>query len=108
MGRDTLGSLEQTVLYVILRLRNEAYGIPIQKEIASQTGKELSFGAIYTTLERLEAKGYVRSWKGEATASRGGRAKKFFAVTGAGQSALHDAERALTALRSGVGAWTSQ
>jgi PadR family transcriptional regulator, regulatory protein PadR len=104
MGILSLGQLEQTVLYAILRLRNNAYGVTIQREIAELLGKEQSFGAIYTTLNRLEEKGYVSSRIGEATAVRGGRAKKYFAVTGAGQSALQNAERALMAMRPGFGA----
>ena len=103
MALDTLGPLEQGVLYAVLRLRNDAYGVAIQKEIADQTGKDVSFGAIYTTLERLENKGFVTSRIGEATAVRGGRAKKYFGVTGAGQSALHASERAFAALRGNFG-----
>jgi PadR family transcriptional regulator, regulatory protein PadR len=103
MGYDTLGPLEQSVMYAILRLRNDAYGVTIQREIASQAGRDMSFGAIYTTLERLEKKGFVNSRTGEATAVRGGRAKKYFTVTGAGQTALHEGERAMAALRGDFG-----
>jgi PadR family transcriptional regulator PadR len=106
MSNDTLGVLEQIVLYAVLRLRNDAYGVTIQREIAEQTGKDYSFGAVYTTLERMERKGFVATRKGEATAERGGRAKKYFSVTGAGQTALHNAERALAAMQGKtVRAW---
>lgn len=100
MGNDTLGVLEQIVLYAILRLRNDAYGVAIQREIAEQTGKDYSFGAIYTVCERLEKKGFLITRKGEATAERGGRAKKYFSVTGSGQTALHNAEGAVAAMQA--------
>lgn len=103
MGYGKFGLLEQSVLYAILRLRTDAYGVTIQREIASQTGKDMSFGAIYTALDRLEKKGFVTSRTGEATAVRGGRAKKYFAITGAGQTALHESERAMAALRGNFG-----
>jgi PadR family transcriptional regulator, regulatory protein PadR len=103
VGQDRLGRLETDVLSVILRLRGDAYGVTIQREIARETGRELSFGTIYTTLERLQGKGFVTSRLGEATAERGGRAKKFFDITGAGQKALHDSERAMAELRGNFG-----
>src|SRR4051812_39984572 len=85
---DYLGEFEQLVLLAILRLRGNAYGMMIRQEIASKTNRFASLGAIYTTLERLEEKGYVSSWLGEATAERGGRAKKYFKVEAAGMAAI--------------------
>jgi PadR family transcriptional regulator PadR len=103
MGNDILGTLEQSVLQAIMRLRDNAYGVKIQAEIGEETAKQLSFGAIYTTLERLENKGFVKSRMGEATAARGGRAKKYFRLTGAGQTALHRSERAIAAANADYG-----
>jgi PadR family transcriptional regulator, regulatory protein PadR len=103
MGLDALGPLEQSVLYAILRLGDDAYGVTIRREIADQTGKDASFGAIYTTLERLEKKGFIRSRMGEATAARGGRAKKYFEVTGAGEAALNNTEKAIAAMSLSFG-----
>lgn len=103
MGNDILGTLEQSVLSAILRLGKNAYGVAIQSEIKEETGRELSFGAIYTTLERLENKGFINSSLGEATAARGGRAKRYFTVNGTGQAALRRTERAITALNADFG-----
>jgi DNA-binding PadR family transcriptional regulator len=92
--------LEQSVLYAILRIRNDAYGVLIHKEIVEQTGNDVSVGAIYTVLSRLEEKGFVTSRLGESTAVRGGRAKRYFTISALGQSVLHETERAMSALRS--------
>ena len=86
--RDCLGSFEQLVLYAILRLGSDAYGVPIHQEIQTCSGRQYSLGAVYTTLQRLEDKGYVSSWTGECTPQRGGRAKKYFRVEAAGSAAL--------------------
>ena len=103
MGNDILGTLEQSVLYAILRLRENAYGVTIQAEIKEATGRALSFGAIYTTLEWLENKGFINARLGEATATRGGRAKRYVSVTGTGQAALHRTERVMAALNTDFG-----
>ncbi|MEM7356374.1 MAG: helix-turn-helix transcriptional regulator [Acidobacteriota bacterium] len=83
-----LRDLEYTLLLALLRLGDEAYGVPIRDEIASRTGRELSLGALYTTLERLEGKGYIESRMGAPTAVRGGRRKKMCRLTSAGKQAL--------------------
>ena len=72
-GNDQLGRFEELVLLALVRLRENAYGVPIRREIADRTGRDVSFGAVYTTLERLERKGYVTSRMGEPTRERGGR-----------------------------------
>lgn len=77
-----------------------AYGVPIWEAVQRATGRSIAMGAIYTTLDRLEEKGYVRSWQGEPTAQRGGRAKRFFVLTGVGEQALRDAENARQTLRA--------
>ena len=102
--KDTskLGELEQLILLVILRLGDDAYGVTMRREALSVAKRELSFGAIYTTLDRLEAKGYVSSTIGGATAERGGRAKRYFVVEAAGRKALTRSLEALNRLAAGV------
>ncbi len=86
---DRLRDLEYTLLLALLRL-GEAYGVPIRDEIAARTGRDLSLGALYTTLERLEGKGFIVSRMGAPTAVRGGRRKKMCRLTPAGKQALAD------------------
>ena len=85
---DFLGSLEQIVMLAVMRLGADAYGMTVRREIEARTGREISIGAVYATLERLEAKGYVSSFTGEPTAERGGRAKRHFEIEAAGHQAL--------------------
>jgi PadR family transcriptional regulator, regulatory protein PadR len=98
----SLGEFEQLVLLAILRLGDGAYGVTIRAEIAACTGREAAPGALYTTLDRLEEKGMVRSRFGDATAQRGGRAKRYFALTRRGHAALVSAQRAYQRLLEGL------
>jgi len=91
-----LGEFEELVLLAILRLDDNAYGVSIRQIIESETGRSTSIGAVYTTLERLQGKGYIRSRQGEATPERGGKAKRYYVVDGAGAEAL---ERAIAVRR---------
>lgn len=86
-----IAEFEELVLLAILKLGSEAYGAAIH-EALEQAGRPTAIGALYTTLSRLEDKGFVTSWMGEATPERGGRAKKFFKVVASGQRALRQAE----------------
>jgi DNA-binding PadR family transcriptional regulator len=95
-GRDRLGRFEEYVLRALVRLRDNAYGVPIRREIVAATGHDVSFGAVYTTLERLERKGYVSSRMGEPTPERGGRAKKYFRIEAPGIRALNDVRETIT------------
>jgi len=79
-----LGEFEYMLLTAAARLGEDAYGAAIRQEIENSTGGRCSIGALYTTLDRLEAKGLVETWMGEATAKRGGRAKRMVRVTGKG------------------------
>ena len=88
MARDALGDIEHFVLAALLRLGGESYGVPILQEISKRTGRTVARSAVYIALRRLEAKGLVISRMGEATATRGGRAKRFFSVTKAGARQL--------------------
>ena len=101
-SRDNLGTVELMVLLSVLRLGDEAYGVPISHEIAEHTGREVMLGSIYASLERLEAKGLVTSRLGEPTAERGGRAKKFFKATARGVREARETQRALLGLARGV------
>lgn len=90
-----LGEFEQFVLLAILRLGEQAYGTTIRKILFDAIQRDVSIGALYTTLTRLEEKGLVRSSLGEATAQRGGRAKKHFEVTAEGRRALMETRQSL-------------
>ena len=97
-NREFLGQHEIIVMLSILRLGRQAYGVPIAEEIASKTGREMLQGSVYATLDRLEAKGLVRSKLGEATPQRGGRAKRYFKLTAEGVRKVSEAQRALESL----------
>jgi PadR family transcriptional regulator, regulatory protein PadR len=79
-----LGEFEYLLLAAAARLGDAAYGAAISAEIDAATGSRCSAGALYTTLDRLEGKGFVKTWMGEATPERGGRAKRMVRVTAAG------------------------
>ncbi|MDR7121838.1 helix-turn-helix transcriptional regulator [Rheinheimera soli] len=103
MAQDKfIGELEQMVLLSVLQLKAEAYGTRIRQYLADTVDRDLSIGALYTTLERLEQKGLLTGRLGEATAERGGRAKKYFAVTAEGQQALIRSKQALDQLWQGL------
>lgn len=103
MDRDHLGGFEHVVLLGLLRLREEnAYGVTVRQEIEARTGREVSIGAVYATLDRLEAKGYVKSRLGDPTPERGGRSKRFFRVTPQGLSVVNRTHRALQSLADGL------
>ena len=97
-----LGDFEQLVLMGVLRLGDTAYGAAIRQEIHARSGRDVSISAVYTTLDRLEGKGLLRSSIGAPTAERGGRRRKFYALRPAGTAALQQAYRAITAMASGL------
>lgn len=97
-GNNRLGRLEELVLLALVRLRENAYGVTIRRELAERTGRDVSFGAVYTTLERLEQKGYVSSRLGDPTPERGGRAKKYFTIEAPGIKALNDTREAIASM----------
>lgn len=100
--KDYLGNFEEIVLLAVLRLGEQAYGAKIRQTVAEATERDVSIGAVYATLDRLERKGYLKSWQGEATPERGGRAKRYFAVEGAGVQALNDTAGARNRLTEGM------
>jgi DNA-binding PadR family transcriptional regulator len=101
-NEPSLGEFEQLVLLAILRLKGEAYGVSIRAEISTRTGREPASGALYTTLDRLEQKGLLKSRIGEPTPQRGGRAKRYYRATASGIAAITRAQRALRNMLDGL------
>jgi len=99
---STLGEFEQVVLLAILRLADEAYAVTVRDEIVRCTGRDVSRGSIYITLDRLETKGYLRSRLADPTPERGGRAKRYYALRPRAVEALRESRRALVALWRGL------
>jgi PadR family transcriptional regulator PadR len=100
---DLLGSLEHIVLLALVRLEANAYGMTIRREIEERTSRKISIGAVYATLDRLEAKGYVRSYLGEPTAERGGRARRLFRIEADGELVLRASQEAIRKMTLGLG-----
>ena len=99
--RGYLGEFEQLVLLAVMRLGPVSYGVTIRQEIEACTGRDVSLGAIYPTLDRLEAKGYVRSCVGAPTGERGGRSKRHIVLEPEGEAALRKSWEMLNALWKG-------
>jgi len=103
MARGTyLGEFELMVLLALIRLEDQAYGVPISREIEKYSGREAALGSVYAALERMEEKGLVTSRLGDPTAERGGRAKRYFTITSRGLGDVRQTQRALTRLWSGL------
>ncbi|HYF68691.1 MAG TPA: PadR family transcriptional regulator [Ohtaekwangia sp.] len=83
-----LGEFEELVLLTIAALGKEAYGVSIQKDIEERCNRTISIGALHSTITRLEEKGFLKSWVGGATKERGGRSKRFYEITNAGNRAV--------------------
>jgi PadR family transcriptional regulator PadR len=96
--REFLGGFELLVLLALIRLGDEAYGVPISEAIEESSGRDVALGSVYITLERLENKGFVSSALGEPTAVRGGRAKTYFRITAKGLREVRQAQRTLIKL----------
>jgi DNA-binding PadR family transcriptional regulator len=106
---EYLGEFEQLVMLALARLEPRAYGMVVRQEIEERTGRSVAIGAVYATLERLEAKGYVHSSFGEPAAERGGKARRFFRVSAAGALAVQRSLTAVESMRAGLKVkWTSQ
>lgn len=101
-GRDYLGEFEHIVVLALLRLGDRAYGVTVRQEIEVRTRREVSIGAIYATLDRLEAKGYVKSNLGDPTPERGGLSKRFFHVRSKGVASVNRTHRALQCMSEGL------
>jgi PadR family transcriptional regulator PadR len=101
-GRDYLGEFEHIIILALLRLEDRAYGVTVRQEIEFRIQREVSIGAVYATLDRLETKGYVKSHHGDPTPERGGRSKRFFRVTAKGMAAVNRTQRALQSMVEGL------
>jgi DNA-binding PadR family transcriptional regulator len=100
-ARQLLGEVEQLVLLVILRLGEGTYAVPIREEL-HRNGVDLSRGSVYVTLDRLERKGYVRSWFDDPTPEPGGKARRCFAIERDGVSALRTSHKLIRRLQAGT------
>ena len=92
INKQHLGELEELVLLLIVMLGEEAYGLAIRRALQEQTNRDMTIGAIHGTVNRLEKKGYVESYLGGATDERGGRRKRIFTITAAGERSLRQSQ----------------
>jgi DNA-binding PadR family transcriptional regulator len=99
---ETLGDFEQRILFALVRLGPDAYGVTIRDEIEARTGRAVSAGALYTALTRLEKRGLVSSTLGEPTPERGGKRKRLYSVLPAGERALARVYESLRLMASGM------
>jgi DNA-binding PadR family transcriptional regulator len=93
MKGNHLGEFEELVLLTVYGAEGEAYGVTIQEKLEESVERRVSIGAVYAALDRLEGKGYLKSWTGGATEERGGRRKRFFKTTRSGIAVLKDMRR---------------
>src|SRR5579864_6698408 len=99
---ESLGEFEQLVLLAVMRLGADSWGMRVRREIAERTGRDVTIGAVYATLDRLAAKGLVTSTLSDPTPERGGRAKRSFRLTGAGAESLNRAQQDLASMLDGL------
>lgn len=99
---EYLGQFELMLLLALMRLGDDAYGVTIAQELEQQTDREVVIASVYATLERLQNRGLVSSSLGDATPERGGRAKRYFRITGAGLREVRAARRSLISLWKGL------
>jgi DNA-binding PadR family transcriptional regulator len=97
-----LGDFEQLVMLALMRLGSQAYGMIVRRELEEIADRRVSLGAIYATLDRLEAKGLVTSFLGAPGKERRGRAKRFFKVRASGVRALRASLASLDRMRNGI------
>lgn len=93
--RSNLGELELMILLTVINLGEEAYGVPISREIEKHLGRDVSLGSVYAALERLAARGLVASRLGDPTPERGGKARRYFRVTKVGLRQMQETRRVL-------------
>jgi DNA-binding PadR family transcriptional regulator len=101
-SRSYLGELELMILLAVIRLGDDAYGVPISKVLLETTGREVALGSVYAALDRLEQKEFVSSAFGDPTPERGGRAKRYFCVTSKGMREATTTKQALISLWRGM------
>jgi PadR family transcriptional regulator, regulatory protein PadR len=96
--RNYLGEFELMILLAVICLGEEAYGVPISRELERYRGRDVSVGSVYAALERLESKGLVSSSLGDPTPERGGKAKRYFRISKLGLRQVHETRRVLSQL----------
>jgi PadR family transcriptional regulator PadR len=106
--RSYLGEFELMILLAILHLGDQAYGVPISRELERHRGREVSIGSVYAALERLETKGLIASSLGDPTPERGGKAKRYFRVSREGMRQVNETRRVLTSLWNQVPQWKGE
>jgi PadR family transcriptional regulator PadR len=106
--RSYLGEFELMILLAILHLGDQAYGVPISRELERHRGREVSIGSVYAALERLETKGLIASSLGDPTPERGGKAKRYFRVSREGMRQVNETRRVLTSLWKQVPQWKGE
>jgi len=99
---DSLGEFEYLILLAVLRLHQDAYGMRVRREIAERTARDVTIGAVYATLDRLEEKGLVAGTMSDPTPERGGRAKRSFRLTAAGIASVNRARRESESMTEGL------
>ncbi len=102
MKGDRLGEFEELTLLAVCAIRGETYGVPVQQFVEKATGRNVTMGAVYAALARLEDKGYVTSAFSDPTPERGGRSKRYFKVKPLGLRTLRASREALTAMWEGL------
>lgn len=102
MAPSTPSDFEQQVLLAVWQLGANAYGATVRDEIETRTRRDVAQGAVYVTLVRLEKKGLLRSRMSDPTPVRGGKAKRFFAITEAGMAGVRDARTMMDSLWAGL------
>lgn len=101
-SRSYLGELELMILLAVIHLGDEAYGVPISRELERQRGREVALGSVYASLERMEARGLVTSSLGDPTPERGGKARRYFRITDAGLRRVAATRRVLEKMWRGL------
>jgi DNA-binding PadR family transcriptional regulator len=104
VGNTMLGEFEYFILSSAARLGEDAYGAAMRQDIETLTGRQCSIGALYTTLDRLEQKGFIKTWMGEPTPERGGRAKRMVRITAKGIREAQEFYKAIASVSVGA-AW---
>ena len=99
---QTIGAFEQQILFALMHLGADAYGLTIREQIEARTGRPISAGALYTALDRLEKRGMVSSRLGDPTPQRGGNRKRLYTVESAGERALTQAYESLELMANGL------
>jgi PadR family transcriptional regulator PadR len=100
--RGYLGEFELMILLSVVHLGEDAYGVPISREIERLRGRDVAVGSVYAALERMESKGLIASSLGDPTPERGGKAKRYFRVTKAGLRQVHETRRVLSQMWRGL------